>query len=172
MTRVTERFRVQLNRLPQGDFEQDFQLEDDFLSREEAFDLLGGEVQVYLEGTRSGDLYDLHFTLTGTVKTLCTRCDMEMLLPIENEFHAVVKMGEEAGGDDDEEIIVSRSNPLLELDDMLYGFVVLSVPLRRTHEEGDCDEAVDSFFQAQDENRRNPLFAVLIDNPSFTLAKE
>ena len=44
--------------------------------------------------------------------------------------------------DEGEIMYVNRNNPEINLKDLVYQFVVLSMPIRRVHEPGMCNEAV------------------------------
>lgn len=158
------KFRLALKGLPQGKFEQEYALDNSFFVARNSFDLLGGSIVVKLEGMRTRDTYDLTFKLRGDVLTLCTRCETELCYPITTSYHIVVTLGDTDGGDGDEQIIVARENPNLVLDDLLYSFVVLSIPLRHVHPKGKCSPEVEKYLsqEASTEVAINP-FGVLLD---------
>lgn len=161
------RFRLHLKDIPQGNFEESFSLEDAFFADRGQFDLFGGEVNVFVSGTRTGDVYETEFLIKGEVLTLCTRCEGKLHYPIETRFPMVIKLGNENGGDGDQEIIVARTSPTLALDDLLYSFVVLSLPLRRVHPEGQCESDIETFFVTQDKESGENPFASLLSDPRF-----
>lgn len=159
-------YRLYLKEIPQGEFKEEYRLDNSFFADREQFELFGGEVVVSLEGSRTGDVYDVTFRLQGIVETLCTRCEDHLHYPIKGEFCAVIKLADEDGGDDDEEIIISREHPTLFLDQLLYSFVVLSLPLRRVHPEGKCNKEIDAYLKQQEKHPSSNPFGILLQEDS------
>ncbi|KXB33332.1 hypothetical protein HMPREF1869_01650 [Bacteroidales bacterium KA00251] len=164
---TNERYKLHLKEIPQGEFEEVYRLDDDFFRERSGFELLGGEVFIKLHGVRTCDVYEVFFTLDGEVDTLCTRCENRLRYPLKGEFHMVIKLGAENSSDEDEEIIVSRDNPTLSIDDLLYSFVVLSMPLRRVHPAGECDQEVEKYLNQQEETIPHNPFEALLHSTNF-----
>lgn len=160
-------YKLYLKEIPQGKFEEVFRLDNDFFSERGGFELYGGNITIHLQGVRTREVYEVSFRLSGEVDTVCTRCENALRYPIEGEFHAVIKLGAEDGGDGDEEIVVSRDNPTLSLDDLFYSFVVLSIPLRRVHQDGECDKDIEAYLSQQSETVHPNSFEILLQDSRF-----
>lgn len=162
-------YRLPLHNLEQGVFQESYTLKKEFLTREESFEIVDGVVYADIEGERTGDLFDIMIYLDGEVQVPCSRCDGPLWLPIECEQHLTVKLGEMAGGDGDEVVIVPRSEPTLLLDDEFYSLVVTNIPMHRTHEEGKCSAEVEDYFHKQDQAEKpsNNPFASLLKSEAF-----
>ena len=63
---VEARYILSLRGLPDGEFDIVYTLDDSFLAAIEGFDIFGGDVKVTLEGTRSGDNFEIDFVLEGS----------------------------------------------------------------------------------------------------------
>jgi uncharacterized metal-binding protein YceD (DUF177 family) len=85
----------------------------------------------------------LEFTISGTVRTTCDRCNEEFDMPLEGEYRLIVKVGGHETGDEDDDIITVAANEHeLDLSQYLYEYITLSLPIRRVHPDGTCDEEV------------------------------
>lgn len=157
--------RLVLSGLPQGHFSEQFALEDAVFARENPFDLYGGSVEALVEGERTGNVFKIEIRLTGFVKTICDRCADDLNLPIEATFPFVVRFGETTDLDGDEELIVSRDEPVLELDDLLYQLAVLSIPMKRVHADGECNADSMRYYARQEEEERKQRGTLLTDTP-------
>lgn len=162
MTVQKDRFFLTLNTVPEGEFSEQFILDGGFLAQENPFDILGGEVTIFVEGLRTGDDFQLAFIVEGEVKTICDRCNTPFLLEVSNEFPLSVRLvNAESSQDNDEEFLVSRNEPILALDELLFEFVVLSMPMRKVHPEGECVAEAEEFFLSQTQEKEDPRWSVL-----------
>lgn len=164
-------YRLYLRDLPEGVFEVSYLLDDEFIARGKAFELYGGEVEVVLNGTRAGEVFHVSFSLKGEVDTPCTRCEEPLRYPLSESFQMVIKLGEVYADDGDQELIVPRTSPTLELDDLLYNFLVLSLPLRRVHPDGECTAEVENYLAERkpQEIEENPFAKLLKENFPHTV---
>lgn len=82
-----------------------------------------------------------HVHSEGSVFTPCDRCldDVELRINIDNDV--TVCIGDEED-DDGDTVYVSERNPELDLTFIVYQFVLLSLPIRRVHQPGMCNEAM------------------------------
>jgi len=158
---VEARYILSLRGLPDGEFDIVYTLDDSFLAAIEGFDIFGGGVKVTLEGTRSGDNFEIDFVLEGTVRTLCDRCNAPLDAEIEAVFPMSFALGAETKEVSDSDFMVSRNEPEMGLDEILWQLVVLAMPMRKVHEEGACSEEVESFFLHQQQNAKDPRWADL-----------
>lgn len=118
-----------------------FTLDDSF------FKNIGGDISsgnVFSECVCDKIIDDsFHFTFhsVGNVFTPCDRCldDVELRIDINNDI--VVKLGDE-DVDDGDVVFVDRNNPVLCLDNLVYQFVVVSLPIKRIHEPGMCNDVM------------------------------
>lgn len=157
-----DRFFLALNTIPEGEFSEQFVLDSEFLAQENPFELLGGELTVFVEGVRTEDKFQMTFIVEGMVDTICDRCNTPFSLEVGNEFPLSVELiNAEGQQDGDEEILISRNEPILNLDDLLFEFAVLSLPMRKAHEEGGCLEEVEDFYRSQNQEKEDPRWSVL-----------
>ncbi len=93
------------------------------------------KVEVKLDFDKKESFFLLDFQLDGTVNVLCDRCGELFDLAIINEQRILVKFGDEiteTEGEDDV-IFISRSETLLNVAQLIYEFITLSIPLHKVH---------------------------------------
>lgn len=93
------------------------------------------KVNVELNFDKSESFFLLDFQLDGTVNVICDRCGDPFDKSIENEQRIIVKFGdnEEATDDDDEVVYISRNETHLNVAQLIYEFIILSVPIHKVH---------------------------------------
>jgi uncharacterized protein len=81
--------------------------------------------------------------ITGDVKVECDRCLAELTLPIDISAPFTVKfssLGDETDQDyGDDVIVLKESDGELDLSQIIYDYVCLSLPLKKVHPDGECD---------------------------------
>lgn len=157
---------IEFNKLRMGSNTFEFILGDAFFAAVEGSTIEKANVKVSLELLKSEHIYDLNFVLSGTVAATCDNCLDEFELPIENEFHLVMKMSESEDYSDDEIIYITKN--LLEYDfsQYLYESLVLSLPPRAVCDMADktCNTEIVtkiSNYKHEDENKTetdNPVW--------------
>lgn len=165
MSKKSSVYKLPLKGIAQGSFQYDYILDDTFFANREGFDISGGEIKITLTGERINDVFNIEAHVRGFTNTLCSRCEGPLLYPLDTNYHAVIKLGSEASDDCDEEIVVSRDNPTLDLEELFYSYVVLSIPMHRTHPVGECLPDVEHYFDSQEVNKSTTsVFAQLLEN--------
>ncbi|MDE5969239.1 MAG: DUF177 domain-containing protein, partial [Muribaculaceae bacterium] len=78
-------------------------------------DVRDADVNVVLTLVYNGNFYDLTFDVTGTVTLLCDRCLDNLDVPIEAQYHVVVKFGESYDDSSDEMLVIPESDNYLNV---------------------------------------------------------
>ena len=112
-------------------------LDDEFFRQVEATEVQRGEVEVQLTVRRTSGAYQLAFQLKGFLVLPCDRCLEDMEQPIETEETLKVKLGDDYD-DDGELVTIPYADGKIDLSWHLYEFVVLQIPLRHVHADGEC----------------------------------
>lgn len=132
---------IQYSGLKLGTHSFEFEIGKKFFDAFEYSDIQECNVRVKLNMEKSTTMLVLLFHVNGTVDFPCDRCLEAVSLPIEGDYRQVVKFSDyEESGDDDEIMILPTAEYEIDVAKMIYDFILLSIPLRRAHEESDCDE--------------------------------
>lgn len=94
-----------------------------------------GKVFVDLALDKKERLFVLNFDVSGSIHTDCDRCGQQFDLPIHGNYSMYVKLGDKREEDvDSEEVVwIPDSESILDVSEMIYEFVHLSVPMLKTH---------------------------------------
>ena len=120
-----------------------FTYESDFFFFLENSLVSGGKLDVFMEvvENKAENVFNIHLSINGYVITQCDRCLAELKCQVHAQPDVQVKFGEE-NNDDDDIIIVNEQEGILEVDNLVYDYAVLSIPIHPIHLDGECDEAM------------------------------
>ena len=147
-------YDINLKSLPEGVSRFAYRLDDKFFGAADSEEVTHGGVDVTLEVKTSTHQFELLFDLCGTIEVQCDRCLEDMQLPIATQQRLIVKLGKEYAEVDDELIVVPEEEGVLDIQWLMYEFVVLCIPIQHFHPEGECDPEM---------ARRLRQFAVVVE---------
>lgn len=112
-------------------------------------EMLDAALEIAAEAEKSGKEVHVDCRISGTVTVLCDRCMDELVLPVDTEAKISVRYGtapEVMSGEDeadgDREIVwVGEMETELDMRQLIYDYICLSLPMQRFHEEGECNPA-------------------------------
>lgn len=132
---------IQYSGLKLGTHSFDFEIGKAFFESFEFSEVENCEVAVKMNMEKSSTMLVLLFDVSGTVEFPCDRCLEPVTIPIEGNYRQVVKFSDfEESNEDDEIIILPTAEYEIDVTKLIYDFIMLSIPLKRAHEEGACDE--------------------------------
>ncbi len=132
-----------------------------FLSVDDQFfQFMGGDI---LKGNINAEILcdnivndTFHFIIcsNGTVFTPCDICldEVELRIDIKNEL--IVKLGDE-DRDDGDVVFVNRDFPEINMKNIVYQLVAVSLPIKRVHEPGMCNIVMMNEFNKHQVARSN-----------------
>lgn len=131
---------IQFSGLKLGTHSFDFEIGKEFFEAFEFSEIQNCKVNVKMDMEKSSTMLVLLFDVEGTVDFPCDRCLEPVELPIEGNYRQVVKFSDyEESNEDDEIIILPTAEYEIDVTKLIYDFIMLSIPLKRAHEEGECD---------------------------------
>jgi len=159
-------FFIEFNKLSIGSNHFVFLLDDAFFARMESDVVSTANARVTLELVKSETMYDLQFKLKGTVSETCDNCLDEITLPLENDFHLLMKISENEDYNDDEIIYLTKNLLEYDLSQYLYESFVLSLPPRKVCEMAgktcnpELASKINNFGEGGEEtgNETNPMW--------------
>ena len=148
----------------QHDFESP--LEAAFFDEFAEADFRNANVHLNVVLEKRDTMLTFDFSFHGTVETDCDRCADPLQLPVDGEHRLIVKFGDEEYEQSDEILVVPSSTFQLNLAQFAYEYIVLSLPLKRVHPEGECNEQAlarleDLSIDEQDVPETDPRWAAL-----------
>ncbi len=91
--------------------------------------------------TKRSQMLQLDFLIEGNVHTICDNCLGNLILPISHESTIYIKFGIEYDEPSDEIIVLPYEENELNVAQLIYEFIVISMPIRSVHEDLEsCDQ--------------------------------
>jgi len=87
-----------------------------------------GSFEIQVEADKRPGITDLTFIINGHAAAVCDRCLADINLPVFGTYTLVVKTGTE-DSQHDEVIFVRDDQPSIDLTQVIYEFICLSMPL-------------------------------------------
>lgn len=107
----------------------------------------------------------LNFAIAGQVKVICDHCGDEFWLTTQSEDELIARFASETDLTGDEVIYLGGSEHTLDISQYLFEFVLLSLPAKRIHPEGECNPDVEQYFiqeeTKEEQSERDPRWDAL-----------
>ncbi len=170
-----KKYNIKFVGLKVGNHEFDYKIGKEFFDAFEYSEIKKGNVDVKLEMEKSSSMLVLNFNISGQVSGLCDLCSDEMDVSIEGGYQQIVKFSDEVEESESEDItILPTSEYEINVAHYLFEFIHLSLPIKKVHEEGDCNEDVKEILsdylltespeegEAEDSGEVDPRWAALM----------
>ena len=141
-----EQFKIDLKRLTDEVTTLEFDLDNRFFAALDSSELRQGTLHVSVSIRKATGFFELQFHSEGTVTVTCDRCLDDMDLPISTDNRLVVKLGT-AYSEEDDVIIVSEDEGILDTSWLIYEFVMLAIPIKHVHAPGKCNPAMSKVLE-------------------------
>ena len=154
---MEDNLTVPINGLAQGRKEFRWRIGKTFFEHFENSEILAAELEVEVSVEKAGHFIGIDCGVTGDVIVACDRCLEDLRLPVGTGFRLSVKFGQEpsAGsdaGEGEREIVwLQESDADLDLGQIVYDYVCLSLPVQRVHDEGECNPEAVRYLSSEDE---------------------
>lgn len=154
-------FIVPINGLTQGRTEFRWRVGKKFFEHFENSEILAADLFVEVFAEKSGHFIGIDCDVDGEVTVACDRCLEDLRLPVETGFSLSVKFGQEPADSSDaaegerEIVWLPESDADLDLGQIVYDYVCLSLPVQRVHPDGECNPEALRFLSSEDDQRDN-----------------
>jgi uncharacterized metal-binding protein YceD (DUF177 family) len=137
---------IRIAGLKEGEHRQGFEIKDKFFQVYESSQVKAGSFKVNTLVVIRGIDRKLRIDIEGTITNLlCDYCARELNWPISITSNFVIKESEKEMDSTDEVIYVLSNQHQLNINQLIFEMINLSIPSKRTHnkseqEEGKCDK--------------------------------
>ena len=138
-------YNIPLNGWAAGEREFRYHADTEFFQQFDNTEILDADVDVTAWVSKSGRRIDVDLSLNGRVTVPCDRCLEDVDLPVEISPRFSVRYGEavpaseEAGEGEREVLLLDTSQADLDLSQVIYDYVCISLPIQRVHADGECN---------------------------------
>ena len=136
-------FTIPLEGLPFGHTDYQYVINDSFFEDRDYSEVKKGIVNLHLGVEKMETMFVLTLNFEGKVVLQCDRCGDDYEQAIENSAEIYLKYGAEKDDEDEDVIIITKNDSEFDLSDLIYEYVILSLPIHRTHDdESLCNQEV------------------------------
>ena len=132
-------------------------------------EIKSGNCQAHVTLKRSETMLELSITIAGEAICECDRCLDDCSIDVDYAGELVVKFSDEIDDYDGEVMWISPSEDILNLTQYIYESIVLSLPYRRVHDEGECNPEMLAQFTQLSEEEFEQLEAQAEEEETVTL---
>lgn len=132
-------FSILFAGLKNGKHEFEFEVGQTFFEEYEYSGIEGANVQVKFILDKKDTMLIGEFFIEGIVNATCDRCTDALEVPIDADYKQYFRFGDEESGDDSL-TVMHPDEYQIDLKDFIYEFIILSLPSRLLHPDGECNE--------------------------------
>lgn len=136
---TNKRYVIACKGLKSGTHDFELEVGSDLFELEQSDDIKGGEFVVKVKMRKSGSFAELDVVLDGIAVVECDRCLEECRLPVRSESSLTVRFADGEPDYDGEVMQVPAAEAEIDLAHYIYESIVLALPYRRVHPEGECN---------------------------------
>ncbi len=127
------KYDIAFKGLKEGLHEFEYEIGDTFFEHFEQDMVNAGKVNVKAGLERRNTFMKLLFTIDGWVELTCDRCLEKYLQKVDSQAEVFVKFSESVQEDDDQVIWISPEEYRINLAQLIYEYIFLSLPLKHVH---------------------------------------
>ena len=136
-------FIIPLAGLPFGHTDYQYVINDSFFGDRDYSEVKKGVVNLHLGVEKMETMFVLTLKFEGKVVLQCDRCGDDYEQAVADSAEIYLKYGVEKGDEDEDVIIITKNDSEFDLSDLIYEYIMLSLPIHRTHDdESLCNQEV------------------------------
>lgn len=152
----SENLLIPLNGLRAGNKVFSWHIGKEFFVGFDNSDILGADLYVEALVEKAGSGLRIDCKIDGSVTVACDRCLEDMEIPIEASAKIKVRFGVDEQcqfcyEDDREVIYIPADEAEMDLSQVVYDYSILSLPMQKSHKEGECNPEVLKYFAKKSE---------------------
>jgi uncharacterized protein len=119
--------------LKEGRHDIDFEIGEEFFEQFEESEIKEGSLIALIEMDKRSSHIDLSIRISGSVKVCCDRCLEMFFHPVDCRNRILVKFGKSIEDSDPDIISLPVDEHELDLNQPVYEFIHLALPIKRVH---------------------------------------
>ena len=136
---LEQKYSIAYKGLKNGLHEVDFDVDGALFKAYESKEIKDGRSKVHVDIDKSDTQLILDVTIDGHVVCECDRCLEDCTIPVHFDGRLTVFVSDHQGEYDGDYMWVSPDEEDINLMQYIYESIVLSLPYRRVHPDGECD---------------------------------
>ena len=160
MDEIRNRIVIPIKGLPAGESAFSFVIGNEFFQDFGNSQIKDADCSVKVHVTRRQTMLQINCIVGGYVVVECDRCldDLTLKIDVDQDLTVGFDSVEVEDADNDEDVIVvDSSQQELSLDQFVYDYVCLSIPIVNVHPEGKCNPDVVKFIDNKEVESDSPF---------------
>lgn len=126
-------YSIEIQKLKPGTHHFDFVVDDAFFAGRENSPVQKANVALAVQVNKTSNLLDTHFAMYGIVELACDRCLQPYPQTVSGDARVIYSWDRTVKGLQGEDIVYVRPDTVyLDLQQEIYDFIVLQIPLKKT----------------------------------------
>ena len=130
---MSSSYTIPLSGLKEGHHTIDFEIDKSFFELFEESEVKEGSLIANIEMDKRSSHIDMIIRISGSVIVSCDRCLEMFSQPVDSENRLLVKFGKSLEDIDPDILSISPDENELELQQQIYEFIMLAIPIKRVH---------------------------------------
>jgi uncharacterized metal-binding protein YceD (DUF177 family) len=130
-------YAIPFRGLKEGKHDFNFVADNSFFEQFESSEVKRGMVNIQVELIRHIQFLELRFDINGRITVNCDRCLEPFVTRITHQAMLYVRFGEKTYEQSDDLLILADSENEVHLDQFIYEYIHLALPIQRIHPEVD-----------------------------------
>ena len=135
---IEDKYSIDYAPLYNGLHRFSFKVDDSLFEAMESNEIKGGDCIADVELDRSESCLGVHVSINGAVTVECDRCLEDCSIPVDFEGDLSVHFSDTVSDYDGERMWIAKGQKL-PLAQYIYESIVISLPYRRVHPDGECN---------------------------------
>jgi len=154
---MKEDYKIRFTSLKDGFHDFTYKVGNEFFEHIEYSEIKNAELEVNISLEKKTTMMILNFDIKGKVEVMCDRCTDDFFLDVKSSNELIYRFGDEEM-DDEKVIVVFPNETEIDVSHPIYEFTILSLPNRRLHKEGECNQdmlkKMDSYLLVKDDESK------------------
>ena len=130
-------YTIPFKGLKEGKHDFNFVVDNSFFEQFESSEVKRGVVNIQVELIKHSQFLELQFDINGKITVNCDRCLEPFVIRITHQAMLYVRFGEKTLEQSDDLLILADSENEVHLDQLIYEYIHLALPIQRIHPEFD-----------------------------------
>jgi len=135
-------FKIGFQGLKDGDHDFEYRIKEAFFLAFDSEVGQGADIEVNVLMEKKSNMLTLSVDFQGELAFDCDRCNEPCDIGIEGKHTLYYKFTNDDGSEDDDVYFIGPQDMEIDISRPLYEYIILSIPARRVHEEGECNPDV------------------------------
>ena len=150
---ILKEFNIVFSSLNAGMHDFQFQVTKAFFKHFDYEGINEANIAVDVALNKHENFLEFELKSSGMVSCECDRCLSPVNVDSAGKLSFLVKFGDEEYGEDSDEYVLLPVNEFqINIAQQIYECICLCLPIRKAHEDGECDRKIVDFLEDNDDN--------------------